>query len=323
MTAADRYSTPASFRRALTDRLKLAAKESRWSVPQLQRQVAYDRLLERLYLVDAGWIVKGATALLARDLGVRGTLDIDLYRQAAREVAEADLRRAAAADVGDWFRFEIGAGSVLGNAGLRLPVKSVIGATTWTGFHIDLVGSGVRMTGQPEDVPPLARGAIPEVSQHGYKAYPLIDHVADKVAATYERYGETRMPSTRYRDLVDLISIVTGTRNPAIVGPGTVTAIDREPGHSTGASRAGRFREQRPLGAVWVIGQQPGGAVGEPLLEPLPAPSAVGSQPGEYGGVHEQPDDIDGVGAVDAGAQRGPRREAVDYPAGHRGPVVA
>ena len=94
-------------------------------------------------------------------------------------------------------------------------MKSVIGATTWTGFHVDRVGSGVRMTGQPDDVPPLARGAIPEVSQHGYKAYPLIDHVADKVAATYERYGETRMPSTRYRDLVDLISIVTGTSMPA------------------------------------------------------------------------------------------------------------
>lgn len=94
-------------------------------------------------------------------------------------------------------------------------MKSVIGATAWTGFHVDLVGSGVRMTGQPEDVPPLAQGAIPEVSQHGYKAYPLIDHVADKVAATYERYGETRMPSTRYRDLVDLISIVTGASVPA------------------------------------------------------------------------------------------------------------
>jgi hypothetical protein len=29
--------------------------------------MAYDRLLERLYLVDEGWIIKGATALLARD----------------------------------------------------------------------------------------------------------------------------------------------------------------------------------------------------------------------------------------------------------------
>src|SRR5450432_1639413 len=35
--------------------------------------MAYDRLLERLYLVDEGWIIKGATALLARDIGVRGT----------------------------------------------------------------------------------------------------------------------------------------------------------------------------------------------------------------------------------------------------------
>jgi hypothetical protein len=58
--------------------------------------MAYDRLLERLYLVDEGWIIKGATALLARDIGVRGTLDIDLYREVAREIAGADLREAAA-----------------------------------------------------------------------------------------------------------------------------------------------------------------------------------------------------------------------------------
>jgi Nucleotidyl transferase AbiEii toxin, Type IV TA system len=215
MTAADRYATPASFRRALTDRLKLAAQGSRWTMPQLQRQVAYDRLLERLYLIDGDWVVKGATALMARDLGTRGTIDIDLYREAARELAAADLRRAAATDIGDWFRFEIGTGSPVGNAGIRLPVNSVIGATTWVAFHVDLIGSGLRMTGHPEDVPPLARGAIPEVAQHGYKAYPLVDHVADKVAATYERYGQARMPSTRYRDLVDLISIVTGSSVPA------------------------------------------------------------------------------------------------------------
>ena len=65
------------------------------------------------------------------------------------------------------------------------------------------------MTGQPEDVPPLARGVIPEVGQRGYRAYPLVDHIADKVAATYERHGEERRPSTRYRDLVDLVAIVT------------------------------------------------------------------------------------------------------------------
>ena len=59
MTAGDRYATPAAFRRALTDRLKEAAKDGPWTLQQLQRQVAYDRLLDRLYLVDDGWIVEG------------------------------------------------------------------------------------------------------------------------------------------------------------------------------------------------------------------------------------------------------------------------
>jgi len=104
----------------------------------------------------------------------------------------------------------IGAGTPISNDATRLPVNALIGATTWIRFHLDLVGTAVQMTGQPDDVPPLARGLIPDVAQRGYRAYPLVDHVADKVAATYERYGTSRMPSTRYRDLVDLIAIITG-----------------------------------------------------------------------------------------------------------------
>jgi nucleotidyltransferase AbiEii toxin of type IV toxin-antitoxin system len=66
------------------------------------------------------------------------------------------------------------------------------------------------MTGQPEEVPPLIPGIIPDIHQTRYKAYPLVDHVADKVAATYERHGDAQTPSTRFRDLVDLVSIVSG-----------------------------------------------------------------------------------------------------------------
>lgn len=94
MTAADRYATPTAFRRALTDRLRSLAGTSRWTMPQLQRHVAYDRLLERLYEFDRNWVVKGATALMARELGSRGTLDIDLYREISLAAAEADLRGA-------------------------------------------------------------------------------------------------------------------------------------------------------------------------------------------------------------------------------------
>jgi hypothetical protein len=93
------YATPLAFRRALTDRLKVPAADGRWTVTQLQRQTACDRFLERLYVLDDAWVVKGATALLARDIGSRGTLDIDLYLERAPQVAEAHLRKAVARDM--------------------------------------------------------------------------------------------------------------------------------------------------------------------------------------------------------------------------------
>jgi len=104
--SAQSYASPAAFRRALTDKLRGVARSGKWSLPQLQRQIAYDRLLERLYAVDDGWVVKGATALLARDLGVRASIDIDVFHAAAIEVAERELREAASLDLGDWFVFE-------------------------------------------------------------------------------------------------------------------------------------------------------------------------------------------------------------------------
>src|SRR6266508_3560627 len=136
MTATRSYGSPAALRRALTDRLKTKAESTRWTLPHLQRQMAYDRQLERLYLVDDGWIIKGATALLARDIGVRATIDI--CRRAVREVAEADLRDAAGRDIGDWFRFEVGVPRPVADAagGVRLPVTASIGTTAWASFHL-------------------------------------------------------------------------------------------------------------------------------------------------------------------------------------------
>jgi hypothetical protein len=215
MTQESRYASPAAFRRALTDRVKGAVRTGPWNYQQLQRQVAYDRLLERLYILDDGWVLKGATALLARDLSVRGSLDIDIYRNVARRVAEQDVRTAASLDLGDWFRFEVGYGVPIANDSTRLPIKATIGGTTWVQFHTDLTGTDLRMTSQPDDVPPIARGIVPDAQQRGYRAYPLVDHIADKAAATYQRYGDARMPSTRYRDLVDLVAIVRGATVPA------------------------------------------------------------------------------------------------------------
>jgi hypothetical protein len=204
------YPSPQAFRQALTDKLRDASRNSIWTLSQLQRQMAYDRLLERLYLVDDGWVVKGATALLARGIGVRATIDIDIYRERARELAEAELREAASRDIGDWFTFELGPGrAVATDAAVRIPVTAYVGTASWAAFHVDMVGSDLRMTGDPEHVPPLARVLMPDIEQHGYRAYPLVDHIADKISAIIQRYGDEDRPSTRFKDLVDLVAIIT------------------------------------------------------------------------------------------------------------------
>jgi Nucleotidyl transferase AbiEii toxin, Type IV TA system len=95
---------------------------------------------------------------------------------------------------------------------VRFAVDAFIGQQRWERFPIDLVGSDLRMTGEPDDVPAIAQVDMPELQQKGYRAYPLVDHVADKVAATFELYGASRQPSTRYRDLVDLVAIARGAR---------------------------------------------------------------------------------------------------------------
>jgi Nucleotidyl transferase AbiEii toxin, Type IV TA system len=221
------YATPAAFRRALTDKLKSLASESRWELPQLQRQFAYDRLLERLYLMDDGWIVKGAVALLARDLGVRASVDIDVYRAKSVDAAHADLREAAARDIGDWFRFEIGPRGTIGEGitGVRLHVTAFVGETVWAQFRVDLVGSDLKMVGEADHVAALADVEMPDVPQRGYRAYPLVDHVADKVAATVQRYGNAHRPSTRFRDLVDLVVIVQGA---SVDAPQQIRALRSE-----------------------------------------------------------------------------------------------
>jgi hypothetical protein len=205
------YNSPTAFRRALTDRLRAVARpRGPWPLSDLQRQFAYDRLLTRLYLFDDRWIVKGATALLAREIAVRHTIDIDLYRATSRDQAERDVREAARRDIGDWVHFEIGPAAPVADAGggARLPITATIGTTPWTRFHVDVVAEGVRMTGCPDNVPPLIPNLIPGLNQPSYLVYPLVDHIADKITAILERHGDTNRPSTRYKDLVDLVALV-------------------------------------------------------------------------------------------------------------------
>lgn len=158
-------------------------------------------------------MLKGATALLARLHGsARHTVDVDLYRRDGHlDAAETALRAAAAADLGDFFRFTLAPGQRVaeGRATLRIAVTTYLGATEFARFHIDLV-TDIQMTGEPDEVEPLVPIQLPGIAMPHYQAYPLVDHVADKLCALLERHPRsagTAQGSTRYRDLVDLALI--------------------------------------------------------------------------------------------------------------------
>ncbi len=214
------YSDPAALRQALTDRLRQLARDRPGAqLSDLQRQFAYDRLLARVFSAEPeAWVLKGATALLARLEGsARHTLDVDLYRRGARlDEAEVALRVAASADLSDYFRFTLEPGRRIaeGRATLRVPITAYLGATEFARFHVDLV-SGVVMTGEPDDVSPLVPIDLPGIASVHYRAYPIVDHVADKVCALVElhpRAGRPAQASTRYRDLADL-AVMTHTQS--------------------------------------------------------------------------------------------------------------
>jgi hypothetical protein len=206
-----RYASPQALRQAVKDRLgEIAAQRPETQVGDLLRQFAYDRLLARVFLSDPErWVLKGAAAMLARlPEAARHSKDIDLY-SASGDLADAEraLRKAAERDLGDYFRFTLAAARPLtqGANALRVPVTAYLGPTEFASFHADLV-TETSMTAAAEEV-----GALIDIDvglkQPPYRAYPLVDHIADKLCAMLELHpgaGAAERGSTRYRDLVDL-----------------------------------------------------------------------------------------------------------------------
>jgi hypothetical protein len=86
------YQSPAALRAALTGRLKKLALASPFTMTELHRQFAYDRLLARIFSApDAQrWMLKGAAALLARLDVARHSKDVDLFRRSTVDLNEAE-----------------------------------------------------------------------------------------------------------------------------------------------------------------------------------------------------------------------------------------
>lgn len=214
-----RYASPQALRQAVRDRLReLATQRADARLADLLRQFAYDRLLARVFIADPDrWVLKGAAAMLARlPAGARHSKDVDLYsRRGDLAEAERALRDAAALDLGDYFRFALGPAQALaqGARATRVPIIASLGASEFARFHADIVAN-LSMTAEPDDVPPLIDLDI-GLTQPRYRAYPVCDHIADKLCAmleTHPRAHGEAVASTRYRDLVDLATFARSSQ---------------------------------------------------------------------------------------------------------------
>jgi hypothetical protein len=222
------YQSATAFRTALRDRLSALARSGGHGLDELQRQVAYDRLLARAFTApDADcWVLKGAGALLARLPQARHSRDIDLaftthptappneaLAQRTVDDAVSSLQAAIDTDLGDFFRFEIQRISPLQEAakGRRIHVVAYLGARYAT-FHADVV-VGTAMTGTPQACPPLIPLHVPGLLRPAYRLFPLPDHITDKLCAIIETHDrpDGTQASTRVKDLVDLV-LIAGTQ---------------------------------------------------------------------------------------------------------------
>ncbi|WP_419552389.1 nucleotidyl transferase AbiEii/AbiGii toxin family protein [Candidatus Poriferisodalis sp.] len=208
------YRTPEAFRRALKERIAKAARSDSLYTSEIRRQFAYSRFLYRVFAsADSGWVLKGATGLLARiPSRARHSLDIDLMRRDDMSEAIKLLQTLGHqhADT-DFFTFDVQPERqpALDAPNAALSATAYLGERQFESFKIDLVVES-NMTAEPEYVSPMNPVEIAGLRSVPYLVYPLVDHIADKHAAMLDDYRGR--PSTRYRDLVDL-AIIAGTES--------------------------------------------------------------------------------------------------------------
>lgn len=210
------YTSAAGVEAAIRDSARRAAAvDPSTTTGDRIRQEHFRRFLSRIFSeADAsGWVLKGGTGVLARVASARATRDIDLFRrEQSLEGALTDLRRLAAIDLGDFFRFEYtGHASAVGGQkayaeGYQVDFDVYVGTNKRGTLSVDLVVN-VVITDDPTMKSPANGLHIPRLPSYDYCLYPVVDQVADKVCATLTEYSGK--PSSREWDLVDLVVLAT------------------------------------------------------------------------------------------------------------------
>jgi hypothetical protein len=215
-----RYATAAAFRRALEDRLKDIAGKEGVDLQRLRRQVAFDRLLARLFQVGPPlalpWVLKGGYAMELRIKSARTTKDIDLTMRGVSNSGDKKnldmlekLQEAAAFSGDDFFVYTIGEPiSDLDAApygGARFPVEARVDGRVFVGFHLD-VGIGDAVMEPLEVIAGRDWLGFADIASPSLYMIPREQQFAEKLHAyTLPRQGSA---NTRVRDLVDMVLLI-------------------------------------------------------------------------------------------------------------------
>src|SRR6266849_4087229 len=231
------YKTAGAFRTALETRLQSRAREEGTDLQRLRRQVAFDRLLARIFSkgpkATYPWVLKGGYAMELRTRSARTTKDIDLalhdgtrlskQPKQRREQVRAMLQEAAATPFDDYFEFLVGeAREDLDGApegGSRYSVDARMDGRVFARFHVD-IGIGDEVMEPVEVVEGrdwLGFGGIAPPS------FPIISReqqFAEKLHA-YSLPREDRV-NTRTKDLIDMLLLI---RHEKLDNPRLAAAI--------------------------------------------------------------------------------------------------
>ncbi|WP_075831051.1 nucleotidyl transferase AbiEii/AbiGii toxin family protein [Deinococcus marmoris] len=208
-----KYASPRAFRNALTSHLRARATREGMDLARLQRQLAYERFLNRLFgVVGEAWVLKGGYALELRLGGrARATKDLDFNAPGGGDLLEV-LQDAAELDLADHFRFVVEVperGALAGppEGGQRFRVTARLDSNQpFTTFLVD-VGQGDIVHTTLDRLPPQVDVSFAGLPPTTFPIYPLPEHFAEKLHAyTRPRPGGGQ---TRVKDLLDLSLIVT------------------------------------------------------------------------------------------------------------------
>ncbi|HXW54689.1 MAG TPA: nucleotidyl transferase AbiEii/AbiGii toxin family protein [Candidatus Cybelea sp.] len=244
-----KYTTAAAFRRALEDRLQDIARKENVDLQRLRRQVAFDRLLARLFRTEQPralpWALKGGYAMEVRIKAARTTKDIDLTMRSVfksgNKNAEKNnlavlekLQEAAAFKGDDFFLYTIGEPisdlEAAPYGGARFPVEARLDGRVFVGFRLDVgIGDAVM---EPLEVVEgrnwLGFAGIAPPSLHMISSE---QQFAEKLHAyTLPRSGAV---NSRVRDLVDMVLLIeSGTLKTNKVSEAIHVTFERRKTHS-------------------------------------------------------------------------------------------